>query len=129
MVQIAVRNGPVILNGATIASKGNIGLSVYSASKAAIGALARNWILDLQGRNIRINTLSPGFTKTEGLLAAAGPDPEAQQNFLGFLASKSALGRVAEPAEIAGVASFLASDDSSFLTGSEVLVDGGQAQI
>lgn len=119
----------VILNGSTIASKGNMGLSVYSASKAAIGALARNWILDLQGRNIRINTLSPGFTKTEGLLAAAGPDPEAQQNFLGFLASKSALGRVAEPAEIAGVASFLASDDSSFLTGSEVLVDGGQAQI
>ena len=119
----------VILNGSAIGSKGNNGLSVYSASKAAVRALARNWILDLQGRNIRINALSPGFTKTDGLLAAAGPDVKAQEGMLGFLASKAPMNRVASAEEIAGVAAFLAGNDSSFITGAEILADGGQAQI
>ena len=118
----------VSLTGSTTGSTGNAGLSVYGASKAAVRAFARNWILDLQGRNIRINTLSPGATKTEGLLAAAGPDPAQQQGFLGYLASQVPMGRVADPDEIARAAVFLASDDSSFVTGSEMFVDGGQAQ-
>jgi NAD(P)-dependent dehydrogenase (short-subunit alcohol dehydrogenase family) len=118
----------VILTGSTTGGTGNAGLSVYGASKSAVRAFARNWILDLQGRNIRINTLSPGPTKTEGLLAAAGPDPDQQQGFLGYLASQVPMGRVGDPDEIANAALFLASDDSSFVTGSEMFVDGGQAQ-
>jgi Enoyl-(Acyl carrier protein) reductase len=81
-----------------------------------------------QGPKHRINTLSPGATKTEGLLAAAGSDPAQLQGFLGYLASQVPMGRVADPDEIARAAVFLASDDSSFVTGSEMLVDGGQAQ-
>jgi NAD(P)-dependent dehydrogenase (short-subunit alcohol dehydrogenase family) len=118
----------VILTGSTTGSTGNAGLSVYGASKAAVRSFARSWILDLKGRNIRINTLSPGATKTEGLLAAAGSDPAQLEGFLGYLASQVPMGRVADPDEIARAAVFLASDDSSFVTGSEMFVDGGQAQ-
>ena len=119
----------VILAGSTAASTGMEAFSVYAASKAAVRAFSRNWILDLKGRNIRINTLSPGATKTPGLLAAAGPDAAQQQGLLGYLASRIPMGRVADPDEIAKAAVFLASDDASFVTGSEMFVDGGQAQI
>lgn len=118
----------VILTGSTAGSTGTAGFSVYGASKAAVRAFARNWILDLKGRNIRINTLSPGATKTEGLLAVAGSDPAQQEGFVGYLATLVPMGRVADPDEIAKAAVFLASDDSSFVTGSEMFVDGGQAQ-
>ncbi|WP_282287651.1 SDR family oxidoreductase [Pseudomonas sp. PS02302] len=119
----------VILAGSTAASTGTPAFSVYGASKAAVRAFARNWILELQGRGIRINTLSPGATRTPGLVELAGPDAAQQQGLLDHLASQIPLGRVGEPEEIARVALFLASSDSSFVNGAELFADGGQAQV
>jgi NAD(P)-dependent dehydrogenase (short-subunit alcohol dehydrogenase family) len=119
----------VIVTGSTAGSTATPAFSVYAASKAASRNLVRNWILDLKDRKIRVNTLSPGPTKTPGLVDLAGPDAANQQGLLDYLASLVPLGRVAEPVEIAKAAVFLASDDSSFITGSELFVDGGQAQV
>jgi len=113
----------VILTGSTVASMGTPQMSVYSASKAAVRNLARSWALDLQGTGIRVNVLSPGITRTntvEDLLGGDGVDGIAQQ---------TPLQRPADPAETAAVAAFLASDDSSYMTGSEIFVDGGLAQV
>jgi len=119
----------VILTGSTAASGGTEAFSVYAASKAAVRSFARNWILDLKGRGIRVNTLSPGPTKTPGLFDLTGPDAARQQAMLDALASRIPMGRVGDPDEIAKAAVFLASDDSSFVNGSELFVDGGKAQI
>jgi NAD(P)-dependent dehydrogenase (short-subunit alcohol dehydrogenase family) len=94
-----------------------------------VRAFARNWILDLKDRHIRVNTLSPGSTKTPGLVELAGPGAAEQQGMLDYMASQIPLGRVGDPDEIAKAAVFLASDDSSFVNGAELFVDGGQAQI
>lgn len=119
----------VILTGSTAGTEGTQAFSVYAASKAAVRSFARNWILDLKGRGIRVNTLSPGATRTPGLVELAGPDPAQQQGLLDDLASKIPMGRVGEADEIAKAAVFLASDDASFVNGIELFVDGGQAQI
>ncbi|WP_144113105.1 SDR family NAD(P)-dependent oxidoreductase [Paraburkholderia sp. BCC1886] len=119
----------VILAGSTTTIEGTAAFSVYSASKAAIRAFARSWILDLKDRKIRVNTISPGATRTPGLVELAGPDKAAQQGLVDYLASRIPMGRVGEPEEIAGAALFLASDDASFVNGIELFVDGGQAQI
>lgn len=119
----------VILTGSTAASGGTEAFSVYAASKAAVRAFARNWILDLKGRGIRVNTLSPGPVKTPGLVELVGTDAGQQQGFLDHLATLIPMGRVGDPDEIAKAAVFLASDDASFVTGIELFVDGGQRQI
>ncbi|ASW01922.1 SDR family NAD(P)-dependent oxidoreductase [Paraburkholderia aromaticivorans] len=119
----------VILAGSTTTIEGTAAFSVYSASKAAIRAFARSWILDLKDRKIRVNTISPGATRTPGLVELAGPDKAQQQGLLDYLASRIPMGRVGEPDEIAGAALFLASDDASFVNGIELFVDGGQAQV
>jgi NAD(P)-dependent dehydrogenase (short-subunit alcohol dehydrogenase family) len=94
-----------------------------------VRAFARNWILDLKGREIRINTLSPGPIKTPGLVELVGTDAAQQQGFLDHLAAQIPMGRVGDPDEIAKAAVFLASDDASFITGAELFVDGGLRQI
>ena len=119
----------VILTGSTAGSSGTPAFSVYAASKAAVRAFARNWILDLKDRGIRVNTISPGATRTPGLVELAGTDAAAQQGLVDYLAAQIPLGRVGEPDEIAKAAVFLASDDASFVNGAELFVDGGQAQI
>ncbi|WP_040262536.1 SDR family NAD(P)-dependent oxidoreductase [Pseudomonas massiliensis] len=119
----------VILTGSTAGSSGTAAFSVYAASKAAVRAFARNWILDLKDRNIRVNTLSPGATRTPGLVELAGQDTAQQQGLLDYLSAQIPLGRVGEPVEIANAAVFLASDDASFVNGAELFVDGGQAQV
>src|SRR5712672_853112 len=116
--------GSIILTGSTTASMGTPAFSAYSASKAAIRNLARSWALDLKGTGIRVNVLSPGATTTPGLLNGLAKTG-MQEALLAGLASQAPLGRVGNPDETAAVASFLASDDSSFMTGSEVFVDGG----
>lgn len=126
---LLVRGASVILAGSTAGSSGTAAFSVYSASKAAVRALARSWILDLKDRGIRVNTLSPGATRTPGLVELAGPDATQQQGLVDYLAAQVPLGRVGEPVEIANAAVFLASDDASFVNGAELFVDGGQAQI
>jgi len=123
------KGSSVILTGSTAASGGTANFSVYAASKAAVRAFARNWILDLKGRDIRINTLSPGSIQTPGLVELVGTDPAQQQGFLDHLASQIPMGRVGQPDEIAKAAVFLASDDASFVTGIELFVDGGIRQI
>ena len=123
------KGASVIMTGSTAGSSGTAAFSVYAASKAAVRAFARNWILDLKDRAIRINTISPGATRTPGLVGLAGDDTRQQQGLLDYMASQIPLGRVGEPDEIAKAALFLASSDSSFVNGAELFVDGGQAQI
>ena len=116
----------IILTGSTAAAKATAGFSVYSASKAAVHAFTRNWMIDLKGRNIRVNTLVPGPTATPGLRGLAGPDASDQQALLGQMALGVPMARVGDAEEVAHAALFLASDDSSFVTGSELFVDGGE---
>lgn len=124
----AVSGASVILAGSTTSSMGTANFSVYSATKAAVRNLARSWILDLKGRAIRINTLSPGPIHTPGLVELAGPDPVHQQGLLDYLTSQLPIGRIGQPEDIAKAAVYLASDASSFVTGIELFVDGGMVQ-
>ncbi|UFW66971.1 SDR family oxidoreductase (plasmid) [Rhizobium laguerreae] len=117
----------IILTGSTTGSIGTPAFSVYSATKAAIRNFARSWALDLKGSGIRVNVLSPGATETPGLKGLANAGEEAA--LLQSLAEQIPLGRIGNPEETAAVAVFLASDDSSFMTGSEVFADGGSAQV
>ena len=126
---LLVDGGSIILTGSTASIVGTAAFSVYGASKAAIRSFARHWTLDLKARKIRVNVLSPGPTKTPGLVGLAGDDAQAQQGLLDQFAAGLPLGRVAEPDEIAGAALFLASDDSSFVAGIELFADGGEAQV
>lgn len=119
----------VILTGSTAGSAGTAAFSVYSASKAAVRAFARSWILDLKDRRVRVNTISPGATRTPGLLDLAGDDAAQRQGLADYLAAQIPMGRLGEPGEIAAAALFLASDDASFVNGIELFVDGGQQQI
>ncbi len=122
------RGSSIILIGSTTGVMGTPAFSVYSASKAAVRNLARSWALDLKGTGIRVNVLSPGATETPGLMELADT-PEERQALVEGLVQSTPLGRLADPAETAAVAAFLASDDSSNMTGSEVFVDGGYAQV
>lgn len=119
----------IILTGSTAGSRGTPGFSVYSASKAAVRNLARSWALDLQGTGIRVNVISPGPVRTPGLLGLAGDDAARHEEWLDSFVPQIPLGRVGEPEEIARVALFLASDDASFVNGSELFADGGTAQV
>lgn len=114
--------GSIILTGSTTGEMGTAQFSIYSASKAAVRNLARSWAQDLRGTGIRVNTLSPGPTRTELALDVMGEDAMAA------LGKLTPLERMGDPAETAAVAAFLGSPDSSFMTGSEVFVDGGFAQ-
>ncbi|NIY77487.1 SDR family oxidoreductase [Thalassospira sp. HF15] len=117
----------IILTSSTTSIKGTPNFSVYSASKAAVRNFARSWALDLKDRGIRVNAISPGPIRTPGL---GGLVPEdAQQGLFDYLASQVPLGRLGEPKEVGEVVSFLASDAASFINGTELFVDGGQAQI
>jgi len=123
-----LRNGSsIILMSSSSAQRGTQALSVYSASKAAVRSLARSWVLDLQARCIRVNVLSPGPTRTDGL-GAMVPAAHVARMMAGF-AARIPLGRVASAGEVAQAALFLASDDSSFVNGIELAVDGGFAQV
>ncbi|HEX8469292.1 MAG TPA: SDR family oxidoreductase [Allosphingosinicella sp.] len=121
--------GSIILTGSTAGSSGTAAFSVYSASKAAVRNLARSWVLDLKGTGIRINVISPGPVHTPGLVGLAGEDSAQQRDLLDAFAAQVPLGRVGEAEEIGKAALFLASDDSSFVNGSELFADGGIAQV
>jgi NAD(P)-dependent dehydrogenase (short-subunit alcohol dehydrogenase family) len=118
----------IILNASVVGSKGLPANSVYSATKAAVRSFARTWTTDLKARRIRVNAISPGPIDTEGLrelLASA----QTGQDRLKIINSTVPLGRMGNPDEIAKAVVFLASDDSSFVTGIELFVDGGFAQV
>src|SRR6266404_7372409 len=120
--------GSIILNASIVASKGLPASSVYSATKAAVRSFARTWTTDLKDRRIRVNAVSPGPIETPGLhnlLASTG----AGEQHLQMFSDSVPLGRLGTPTEIAKAVVFLASDDSSYITGTEVFVDGGMAQV
>lgn len=117
------KGSSIILTGSTVGVMGTPSMSVYSASKAAVRNFARSWAQDLRGTGIRVNVLSPGPTETEAVKEFL------EQDVLSGLARATPLERMGAPSETAAVAAFLASDDSSFMTGGEVFVDGGFAQI
>jgi|ERR1700752_440046 len=118
----------IILNASIVGSKGLSSNSVYSATKAAIRSFARTWTTDLKGRRIRVNAISPGTIDTPGLneLFASG---EAGQERVKMAGNSIPLGRFGTPDEIAKAVVFLASDDASYITGVELFVDGGFAQV
>ncbi len=120
--------GSIILNASIASIKGMEAFSVYSASKAAVRSFARTWTVDLKARKIRVNTLSPGPIDTPILKGLASTEEELGQ-LKANLAASVPMGRMGSSDEIAGVALFLASDDSSYVTGIELFVDGGMAQI
>lgn len=118
----------IILNASITSIKGTPAFSVYSATKAAVRSFARNWILDLRERKIRVNAISPGVVPTPGY-DHLGLNDQQLQEFVNSQASAIPLGRVGKPDEIAKAVVFLASADSSFVNGIELFVDGGMAQI
>ncbi len=118
----------IILNASITSIKGTPAFSVYSATKAAVRSFARNWTLDLKERKIRVNAISPGVVPTPGY-HLLGLSDEQMQEFVDSQAVTIPLGRVGTPDEIAKAVVFLASEDSSFVNGIELFVDGGMAQI
>jgi NAD(P)-dependent dehydrogenase (short-subunit alcohol dehydrogenase family) len=120
--------GSIILNASTAASVGTPAFSVYSATKAAVRSFARNWTLDLKGAGIRVNAVSPGVVPTPGY-GLLGLTKEQIDGFVEMQAANIPLGRVGTPDEVGKAVVFLASDDSSFINGIELFVDGGMAQV
>jgi len=118
----------IIMNASIVSIKGVPAMSVYSATKAAIRSFARSWTVDLKERKIRVNALSPGSIATPGLAGLAHSDEERKALY-GQFTAMTPLGRLGQPDEIAKAAVFLASDDASYVTGIELFVDGGAAQI
>jgi len=120
--------GSIILNASIAGSKGLEGFSVYSATKAAVRSFARSWTVDLKARKIRVNAISPGPIDTPGL-NGLGLSEQQIEEFKKNMVGSVPLGRMGDADEIAKAALFLASDDSSYVTGVELFVDGGMAQI
>ena len=120
--------GSIILNASIVASKGLSSNSVYSATKAAVRSFARTWTTDLKDRRIRVNAVSPGPIDTPGLseLLASSETGEQRKK---MISTTVPLGRFGRPEEIAKAVVFLASDDASYITGIELFVDGGFAQV
>ena len=118
----------IILNASIVASKGLPSNSVYSATKAAVRSFARTWTTDLKDRHIRVNAVSPGSTDTPGLNDLLASSETGQQR-LKMISNSVPLGRLGAPDEIAKAVVFLASDDASYVTGAELFVDGGFAQV
>jgi NAD(P)-dependent dehydrogenase (short-subunit alcohol dehydrogenase family) len=123
--------GTIILAGSDVSIKGYPCQGVYPATKAAVRSFARNWTMDLKDRGIRVNVVSPGPVDTAML--AGHPEGTAmlpgQPEGMEVVASRVSMGRLGRPEEIAKTVTFLASDDASFITGAEVFVDGGNAQV
>src|SRR5207248_5576812 len=120
--------GSIILNASIAGSKGLEALSVYSATKAAVRSFARSWTVDLRTRKIRVNAISPGPIDTPGV-NGLGMSEQQVEEFKKNIVAAVPLGRMGSADEIAKAAVFLASDDSSYVTGIELFVDGGMAQI
>ncbi|MEQ8697322.1 MAG: glucose 1-dehydrogenase [Bauldia litoralis] len=118
----------IILTSSTTGVSGTPNFSVYSATKAAVRNFARNWILDLKERRIRVNAISPGMTQTEGLDHLFGGSETAEETKTHF-SSLIPAGRIGRPEETADAVLFLASEQASYVNGAELFVDGGLAQI
>jgi NAD(P)-dependent dehydrogenase (short-subunit alcohol dehydrogenase family) len=120
--------GTIVLNASIVSIKGMAAFGVYSATKAAVRSFARTWTNELKDRQIRVNVVSPGPIDTPGVDGLV-PDPEQAKQLKAGLASQVPLGRMGTADEIAKAVVFLASDDSSFVAGVELFVDGGMVQV
>jgi NAD(P)-dependent dehydrogenase (short-subunit alcohol dehydrogenase family) len=120
---LLAQGSSVILTGSMVSIKGFASCSVYNAAKAAVRSFARTWIVDLKGRDIRINVLSPGYTDTPGLSHFVTDEEKTA------MVASVPLGRIGTPDDLGKAAVFLASDDSAYVSGIELFVDGGAAQI
>lgn len=129
LLPLIVDGGSIILNGSIAASLGMPAFTVYSATKAAIRSFARTWTTDLSARRIRVNVIAPGTIITPIMTEQAGFSDEQLEAFYAQFAADTPLGRNGEASEIASVATFLASAESSFIAGVELHVDGGYAQV
>ena len=118
----------IVLNASIVASKGFAALSIYSATKAAVRNFARGWAVDLKDKKIRVNVVSPGVVMTPGL-STLGLTKEQEKGFIDGMVAVTPQGRTGVPDDIAKAVTFLASDDSSYVNGAELFVDGGMAQI
>jgi NAD(P)-dependent dehydrogenase (short-subunit alcohol dehydrogenase family) len=121
--------GSIVLNSSVSNVLGLPGFSAYAASKAAVRNFARAWTLELKGRNIRVNVISPGPTETPALETTTGLTPEQAEQAAAQFASQIPMGRRGKPEEIAAAVTFLASGESSYITGVDLAVDGGMAQV
>ncbi len=119
----------IVLNGSMVSTKGFPAFSVYAATKAALRSFARTWSVDLRDRKIRVNVIAPGTVVTPGYKNELGMSDEQIKQFEAQAAAGTPLGRAGTPDEIAKAVVFLASDDASYITGIELYVDGGVAQI
>ncbi|TFI44822.1 SDR family oxidoreductase [Rhodococcus sp. 1R11] len=120
-------NASIVVTGSTSASRAIASFGVYSASKAAIRQFSRVWAIELADKGIRVNTVTPGPTETPGLAGLAA-DPAQARALLDGMADGVPLGRLGQPSEIADAVLFLSSPHASFITGSELFVDGGESQ-
>ncbi len=128
-VQLMPAGGAIVINGSMVSIKGVPAFGVYAATKAALRSFARTWAVDLKGRNIRVNVVSPGTVVTPAYKSELGLNDEQIEEFTAQAAATTPLGRTGTPDEIAKAVLFLASDDSSYVNGIELFVDGGAAQI
>jgi NAD(P)-dependent dehydrogenase (short-subunit alcohol dehydrogenase family) len=121
--------GSIVINGSMVSVQGVPGFTVYAATKAALRSFARTWAVELKGKNIRVNVVSPGTVVTPGYKNELGLSDEQIVEFIAQAAAVTPLGRAGTPDEIAKAVVFLASDESSYITGADLFVDGGAAQI
>jgi NAD(P)-dependent dehydrogenase (short-subunit alcohol dehydrogenase family) len=116
----------IVIIGSTASIQPGPGLSVYGGTKAALRAMVRSWVMDIKGAGVRINIVSPGPTNTESLHSFFG---DHAQEALAYLNSRSTIGRIGQPEEIARAVAFLGSDAASYINGTELFVDGGASQV
>jgi NAD(P)-dependent dehydrogenase (short-subunit alcohol dehydrogenase family) len=121
--------GSIILNSSVSNVKGLAGFTAYAASKAAVRNFARGWTMELKDRNIRVNCMSPGAIDTPALATTTGLTAEQAEQAVAQFTSQIPMGRRGMPEEIAAAVVFLASDESSYITGADLAVDGGMAQV
>ena len=126
---LMTNGGSIVVNGSMVSIKGIPAFGVYAATKAALRSFVRTWTMDLKGTNIRVNIVSPGTVVTPGYKSELGMTDEQIEAFTAQASETTPLGRAGTPDEIAKVVVFLASDDSSYVNGVELFVDGGAAQI
>jgi NAD(P)-dependent dehydrogenase (short-subunit alcohol dehydrogenase family) len=118
--------GAIVVIGSTASFRPEPGMSVYGGTKAALRAMVRGWVLDIKGSGVRINIVSPGPTDTDSLRSFFGDQAEQA---LAYLNSRSTIGRIGQPEEIARAVAFLGSDAASYVNGTELFVDGGASQV
>jgi NAD(P)-dependent dehydrogenase (short-subunit alcohol dehydrogenase family) len=129
MLPIMNEGSSIILNASITADMGLPGFGIYAATKAAVRSLARSWTTDLKDRKIRVNAVSPGVVPTEGYRTEQGMTEQQVQDYVDRVSTEIPVGRVGTGQDIGNAVVFLASDESSFITGIELTVDGGQTMV